>query len=75
MTTEGSATIERRRRAQGKLLKPGEPLDTCAQCGYEKGFHIVPNKRRRTVRASPVSLLLKCPNCGAVYDVGIAAAE
>jgi transcription elongation factor Elf1 len=72
---QGTQSTEKRRSVERKRLRPNEAFDTCPACGYEKGFHIAPVKARRSVRASQAHLLLKCPGCGAVYDVGLAAAS
>jgi len=72
VSSEKTDIAEKRPTPLRKRLRPGEPFDTCVECGCERGFHLVPAKARRSVRAQ-VSLLLKCPNCGAVYDTGLTA--
>jgi len=73
--TEATDTAPKRAKAERKWLKPAEPFECCTQCGYEKGFHLVPIRGRHTTRPGCVALLLKCPNCGAMYDAGLAGVQ
>ena len=73
MDNESTATTERRAKPERRRLKPGEPFDTCVGCGHDQGFHIAVIRGRRGTRAGQATLLLKCPQCGVLYDAGLAA--
>ena len=44
-------------------------LEVCPECGYEGGFHVL-IQRRDDVPDANIRLHLKCPGCGATYDLG-----
>lgn len=59
--------------ALSKNLTPGQPWDTCKECGYDGGFHLAPNLSVGEGGAQAVEMLLKCPSCKRVYDAGLVA--
>ncbi len=48
-------------------VEVAEEFRVCANCDYQRGFHVsfFPKSGTETLR-----LVLICPNCGARYDVG-----
>lgn len=56
-----------------EILKPTLTgrLDTCERCEYAGGFHVAPQPLDPDDPARrQVTMLLKCPNCGQLYDLG-----
>ena len=49
--------------------------ETCEKCRYGGGFHLAlrPVKTKEAAAGKTVQMLLKCPNCGQLYDVGLTA--
>jgi transcription elongation factor Elf1 len=41
-----------------------EEFRVCANCGYERGFHIYFKKIKKKIKIS-----LICPNCGQSFDI------
>ena len=61
---------EKRKKGNPMARKPArlpvkKTMDTCPQCGYDRGFHV----SFRTT-AKTVGIILICPNCGARYTTG-----
>lgn len=47
-----------------------EELRVCANCNYEKGFHVFFKKNKGKIK-----IFLICPNCGQSYDIGWTASS
>ena len=47
------------------MRDPGEEFRKCDVCGYDRGFH-----SSFTARGDKYRVVLICPECGAMYDVG-----
>jgi len=58
-----------REQAKIKTLDMGSEFRTCPACGYENGFH---NMFRKTVENGHLDRYLICPQCGGIFDIGLA---
>ena len=56
--------------SEEKRIDVTSVFEVCETCGYTGGFHLLVE---RLNSEGKVKLRLKCPNCGQVYDVGLAA--
>jgi hypothetical protein len=46
-------------------------LDICETCNYDGGFHVLLQRLRKNPPAN-VLISFKCPNCGQIYELGLA---
>ena len=44
-----------------------ERFETCPECGYENGFHMILIKDPHA-HSSEMKFQLKCPSCSQIYD-------
>jgi hypothetical protein len=42
-------------------------FDTCDRCGYNGGFHCVPEPVKFSEH---INMKLKCPNCSQIFNIG-----
>jgi hypothetical protein len=47
-----------------------EQFETCPDCGYENGFHMILIKDPHA-RPSEMKFQLKCPSCAQIYDLSL----
>jgi hypothetical protein len=53
-----------------KKVELKERFETCPECGYENGFHIILINASKP-SASQVKFQLKCPSCAQTYDLNL----
>ena len=53
--------------AKAKRVDFKERFETCPDCGYENGFHMILIKDSN-INSSEMKFQLKCPSCAQIYD-------
>jgi hypothetical protein len=47
-----------------------EQYESCANCGYDNGFHVALVREEAGDGGTNVRVILKCPSCSTKFDVG-----
>ncbi len=66
----GSFLSRRIRMTESKKVDFKERFETCPDCGYENGFHMILIKDPHA-RLSEMKFQLKCPSCAQIYDLNL----
>jgi hypothetical protein len=56
--------------AEVKKVGFKERFETCPDCGYENGFHMILIEDPHA-RSSEIKFQLKCPSCAQIYDLNL----